>query len=249
MFCRAGSPKSWTLKPQAVLWMPNNASLSQELVPRRTSVHTSIMEICGVLVRFPWYLIVVYTAASEILPHKYFNPHDHGAILQFFHFDLFLSPSFHSPATIRCVHMYVWSLQDPRSVLPPYWEKITGRMWNYSKGFSMLYTSYYYRNPLFPLKPRFPGDNIASSKIHLPYMILADIDVRHPANCLFFLPNTINGGKMNVPENPSLQFRESGFWRSHSEILRELKSSQIYEVCLSSGYLLCDPRFGSGVRG
>ena len=29
MFCRAGSPESWTLEPQAVLWTANDASLSK----------------------------------------------------------------------------------------------------------------------------------------------------------------------------------------------------------------------------
>lgn len=165
MFCRAGSPECWTLELQAVLWMSNNASLRKEPVPRRTSVYAFLIEIWNSSEIF---LVpdcdpslgsgaILYTAASEILPHKYFNPQDHGVILQFFHFDIFLSPSFHSPATIRCVHMCIWSLQDPMSLLTIYWGKITRRMWSYCKGFSVLYTSYHYQNPLFPLKPRFPG--------------------------------------------------------------------------------------------
>lgn len=40
-------------------------------------------------------------------------------------------------------------------------------------------------------------------------------------------PLTVQG--MSLPMRPSLQFKESGFWRSHSEFLRGLKSSQIHQ--------------------
>lgn len=121
MFCRAGSPESCTLAPQAVLWTANDVSLSKLPVPRRTCVCVPLIEIHGALVRLSWCLILSkYRTWSCIqlhqrshpildLPHKYFKPQAHRAIWNAFGvFDPFLSPSFHSHATITKMSSHVY---------------------------------------------------------------------------------------------------------------------------------------------
>lgn len=85
-------------------------------------------------------------------------------------------------------------------------------------------------------------DNIASSKIQLPYMMSGILPTAS------FPSQTPLTGRKNESAResfPPIQ-REWILKISFRNLERVKKFS--YKVCLSSGYLLCDPRFGSGVQ-